>query len=301
MKVLISGGSGLLGRKISKVLSESGHEVAWLGRKAPMELPPGIRFFSWDPEKGSMDSEAVLFPEALINLAGASIGETSWNSRGKKEILESRIGSVRTLTAFFSERMPLTSFVGISGAGYYGKGSRPFPETDPAGSDFPAQVAFAWEKAYQEFQKKCKPENHAVLRLAVVLSAEGGALPKILQPFRLGLGSPLGQGRQGFCWIHETDAARAIAAALNWNGVFNVSAPAQDDNQKLSKLIAKTLKKPMFLPAVPGIMLKILLGERSSLVLEGNFLDVTKIKAQGFHFAFPELEKALTDLLAKQP
>lgn len=299
MKVLISGGSGLLGRNLSICLQKAGHEVAWLGRSLPKDLPEGILYFSWQPEKEKIDDAAVAWAEGLINLAGASIGETRWNARGKELIMNSRLLSVRTLTRAFSKRVPLKAFIGISGAGYYGEGLRFFTESDPPGGDFPARVAVQWEEAYEDFRKKCQPEHFSILRMAVVLSAGGGALPEILKPFRAGIGSELGNGRQAFNWIHEKDAAGLLAASLQWNGVFNASAPAKDNNSSLSTCLNKVLGKPSLLPAVPAIVLKLMLGERSSLVLKGNHSDVSKVIDQGYQFEFEDLETALADLLKK--
>jgi uncharacterized protein (TIGR01777 family) len=298
MRILISGGSGLIGRKLTDVLLAAGHEPAWLGRKAPKSLPAHIRFFSWNPEKLEMAEEAVAWAEAVINLAGASIGETKWNSTGKKQILESRIFSVKTLSAAFSGKKPLKSFVGISGAGFYGKGTRAFREEDVSGGDFPAKVAAAWEKAYQELNESCHPEHFCLLRLGVVLSVEGGALPKILQPFQLGIGSELGDGKQPFNWIHEKDAVQIMKEALQWDGIFNASAPARDTNSSLTRVLGQVLGKSLIFPAVPGMALRILLGDRSSLVLEGNWSDVSGIRAKGFAFAFADLRDALEDLLS---
>lgn len=297
MKILISGGSGLLGRKLSIRLQLAGHEVAWLGRSFPKDLPDGIRHFFWQPEKEKIDEAGVEWAEGLVNLAGASIGETRWNKQGRQLILESRLSSVRTLTRAFSKRGPLQSFTGISGAGFYGAGNRRFTEADGPGNDFPARVAARWEEAYEEFRQNCQPGHFSILRMGVVLSAAGGALPEILKPFRAGIGSELGNGRQAFNWIHENDASGLLAESLNWNGIFNASAPAEDTNASLSRLLNNILGKPAFLPAVPAFVLKLMLGERSALVLQGNFSNVSKVQNLGYQFEFPYLEDALRDLL----
>ena len=297
MKVLISGGSGLIGKRLSEVLLAAGHDVAWLGRKAPESIPAGIRFFSWNPEKLEMAEEAVDWAEAVINLAGASIGENPWNVNGRKLILESRLKTVQTLTKHFSGRGPLKAFTGISGAGYYGPGHHAFLEDEPAGKDFPAMVAAEWEKEYLLFQERCKPEHFCILRLAVVLSKTGGALEKMVMPFRFGAGAVLGNGKQPFNWIHLEDAVQIIACSLEWNGIFNASAPAADDNRELSRQLARVLGRPLLLPPVPGFMLKMALGERSSLVLQGNHSHVQKVIDKGYRFRFPDLNSALTDLL----
>jgi uncharacterized protein (TIGR01777 family) len=300
MKVLLAGGSGMIGKKLTFALQHSGHEVAWLGRKKPAALPGGVLFFEWNPDRLEISKEAVEWPEGVLNLAGASIGETKWNTAGRKQILESRTLSVKTLSRAFAGRSTLKSFVGISGAGYYGKGAKAFREDDDAGKDFPAMVAAEWEKAYQELKESCQPDHFCLLRLGVVLSVEGGALPKILKPFQMGIGSELGDGKQPFNWIHEADAVKIMQAALNWYGIFNASAPARDTNSSLTKALGKVMVKPLILPPVPGFALRMLLGERASLVLEGNFSDISKILSQGFEFQFSDLKTALEDLLSKK-
>jgi uncharacterized protein (TIGR01777 family) len=297
MKVLIAGGSGLIGRRLTELLPASGHQVAWLGRSRPVYVPEEVVYFHWNPEKGEISREAVEWADAVINLAGASIGENPWNEAGKKKILESRIQSVQTLTKAFAHRKPLKAFTGISGAGYYGPGNFAFHEEDSAGTDFPALVASAWEIEYQYFMKECHPEHFVILRLAVVLSKKGGALEKILQPFYFGVGALLGNGKQPFNWIHLEDAAQVIVQAMGWDGVYNASAPAKDNNAALSRKISRILKRPMIMPPVPAFVLRLFLGERSALVLQGNHSNVERLKRKGYQFRFPDLSSALRNLL----
>ena len=296
MRVLISGGSGLLGRKVTEKLQASGHEIAWLGRRKPADLPAGVLFFLWNPVSEAMDPEAVGWAEGLINLAGASIGETRWDKAGRELILESRLSSVRTLIRHFSGREPLQTFCGISGAGYYGPGTQKFLESDPAGRDFPAQVAAKWEGSYEAFRLKCRPVHFSIVRMAVVLARQGGALPKIIQPFKMGIGAVLGNGKQPFNWIHLEDAAGVFGFLLLRDGIFNASAPAADTNATMTNVLAGVLKKPLLLPAVPAFVLQLALGDRSSLVLKGNFSDVSALQQAGFRYQFPELQEALEDL-----
>ena len=298
MKVLIAGGSGLLGKKLSDILITQGHEVAWLSRQKSNHAAT-IRLFHWNPDKFFIEDEGIHCPEAIINLAGASIGETKWTRSGKEEILRSRTKSVQTLTNCFSKRTePLQAFCGISGAGYYGKGDASFKESDSPGLDFPALVAKEWEDCYLQFQSQCHPKHFSIIRMAVVLSLEGGALPKIIQPIRLGIGSDLGNGKQPFNWIHITDACNILCESLDWDGIFNASAPEKTNNHNLTSSIATILKKPIILPAVPAFALRLVLGERASLVLEGNHSDVSKLLKQGFKFSFPDLNGALNQILS---
>lgn len=299
MKILISGGSGLLGRKISETLRESGHVVAWLGRRRPTRLPEGILFFAWNPSAIELDPAAVSWAEGLINLAGASIGETCWDMAGKELILNSRLQSVQTLIHYFADRQPLQTFLGISGAGYYGQGNQAFRETDPPGNDFPAQVAVRWEQAYQDFYLKCKPAHFSIVRMAVVLATEGGALPKMMQPFKARAGAILGSGKQPFNWIHLADAAGIFAFLLAHDGIFNASAPAADNNEILTRHLASVLRKPLLLPSVPAFVVRLALGDRASLVLEGNYSDVSALKNAGYSFKYSELRIALEELVGE--
>ncbi len=296
MNVLIAGGSGLLGRQITKILIEQGHNVGWLTRTIKSESD-NIKQYQWNPSEKQVDQTAIDWSDAIINLAGESIGEVSWTTSGKERILGSRIDSVRVLAdAIYKRTTPLTSFVGVSGAGYYGSSSIPKKESDGAGSDFPATVALKWETEYHKIQET-KPEHFAILRLAVVLSMEGGALPKIVQPIRWGIGSSLGTGNQPFNWIHLEDAARIFTEALKWNGVFNVSAPGSINNRELTEVIAHQLKKPLILPSVPSFILKLALGDRSGLVLEGNISDLSKLENTGYQFRFRTIKSAIENLL----
>jgi uncharacterized protein (TIGR01777 family) len=298
MKVLIAGGSGMLGKKLSTILISQGHEVAWLSRQKSNHAAT-IRLFHWNPEKFFIEDEGIHWPEAIINLAGASIGETKWTLSGKEEILRSRTKSVQTLTNCFRKREePLQAFCGISGAGYYGKGDFAFKETDAPGKDFPARVAKEWEDCYMQFNSQCKPKHFSIIRMSVVLAAEGGAFPKIAQPIRLGIGADLGNGKQPINWIHIADACSILSESLNWDGIFNASAPEQTNNHKLTIAIANILNKRIIMPAVPAFALRLVLGDRASLILEGNHSDVSKLIKQGFKFSYPDLNSALIQILS---
>ncbi len=296
MNVLIAGGSGLLGKQITKILIEQGHNVGWLTRNKKSETH-NVQQYQWNPYEKQVDQSAVNWADAIINLAGESIGEVSWTKSGKERILQSRIDSVQVLTdAIHKRSTPLTSFVGVSGAGYYGSTSIPKKESDGAGVDFPATVASKWETEYNKIQES-KPEHFTILRLAVVLSMDGGALPKIVQPIQWGFGSSLGTGNQPFNWIHLEDAARIFSEALKWNGVFNVSSPGCVNNRELTETIARHLKKPLILPSVPSFILKLALGDRSRLVLEGNISDLSKLENTGYQFRFRTIKSAIENLL----
>jgi len=287
----------MLGRKITEKLITNGHKVAWLGRGQNKNFKGEILFFNWQPDELWLDQSAIEWADAIINLAGASIGETRWNSEGKKLILSSRINSVKTLEiGLLKKNNPLEALVCVSGAGIYGPSEISKKESDPAGSDFPAMVAKSWEKAYNDIPDD-RFKHKTIIRLGVVLSLEGGALPKIMDPIKLGLGAALGSGNQAFNWIHIEDAAEIFVQALHWDGVFNAAAPEKITNKKATEVIAKALDKPLFLPNVPEFALKIFLGERSSLVTKGNYVNVEKIMKTGYAFQFLKFEAAIQDLV----
>lgn len=297
--VLITGGSGLIGWHISQKLIQKGDNVAWLSRRQASDAK-GIKIFQWNPAKGETDPQAIQWATHVINLAGESIGETRWTKDGKARILNSRMNSVNTLVSNLKDRkIPLQAFVGVSGVGYYGPGSSSNSETAPPGNDFPAQVAVAWENAYGKLTPQMA-EKKAIIRLAVVLSTQSGALPRIMQPIRLGVGSALGSGSQFFPWIHVEDAAEAFIHALNWDGVFNVAAPDEIDNRQLTTVLARVLHRPLFLPAAPVFTLKLLLGDRASLVTEGNRISIQKLLDKGYSFTFPNFEMAVKDLIDRK-
>ena len=296
MKVLITGGSGMLGRKITEMLLLEGNEVAWLSRSNQTKNSE-ISTYHWDPNKHSVDQTAIDWADAIINLAGESIGETKWNTKGKASILSSRINSVKTLVEALKKRkVPLKSFVGVSGSGYYGPSKAAKAETDLAGSDFPAKVATAWELAYAQISDEMS-EKKCIIRLAVVLSLEGGALPKLINPIQFGLGAALGSGLQAFSWIHIDDAAKIFISGLGWDGIFNTAATEKINNAQATKLIAKAMHRPYFLPAIPEFVLQLFLGERSQLVTQGTVLNTQKLKETNYQFLYPGFEKAIANLL----
>jgi uncharacterized protein (TIGR01777 family) len=299
-RILISGGSGLLGRAISELALKSGFEAGWLSRDQNYPAPKDIRLFGWNPASGTMDTTALEWADIVINLAGKSIGETPWNRQGKIDITESRLQAVATLVKGLEKtQKKLDSFIGVSGSGIYGPGNQPYKESEPPGKGFPAQVAALWENAYSEippahYHKLC------ILRLGVVLSTRGGAMPKIMQPIRWGVGAALGSGKQGFNWIHIEDAARGFLAAREWSGVFNLSAPGTADNRQATLAIAKAMGRKIFFPPVPAFFLELALGERARLLTEGNYSDVSEISRLGFTFLHPDIKEAAAHLIRNQ-
>jgi uncharacterized protein (TIGR01777 family) len=300
-KILISGGSGLVGRAVTRLLLEEGHEVRWLSRKEGAWN--GVKKFFWEPVAGIADEKAFEGINHIIHLAGAGIFDKRWTPRYKKLIVESRIRSAELLYKEIRKKnIALDSFTGASAVGYYGAltGGGPRSEDEKPGQDFLARVCVAWENSYAPFRQEGVRTN--IIRTAVVLDKEEGALARLVTPFRFGLGAPLGNGRQAFPWIHTNDLARIYVRSVcepSLCGVYNAAATEQLNNRQFTSTLAKTLHKPFWLPPIPKVFLRVLLGEAASALITGVNVSNRKLIESGFEFDFPELEPALKHLLTR--
>jgi uncharacterized protein (TIGR01777 family) len=299
-KILISGGSGLLGRALSDELLKNGHEVAWLSRT------PGkydkIKAYKWDIKSNTIDEGALNWADTIVHLAGAGVAEERWTDSRKEVILKSRTESTRLLfEKIQSLKTKPTAFLSASAIGFYGfdTGDHWMTEADdPKARDFISGVVRAWENEVDHISKL--GIRTVKIRIGIVLSEKGGALEKMLPVFKLGAGAPLGDGRQYMSWIHIHDLCHIFLEAIEnefWQGVYNGVAPNPVTNKTFSKTLAKTLNKPFFLPNVPSIALHLAMGEMSKIVLGGNRVSSNKVLEEGFDFKFEQLDKALSDLL----
>ncbi|MFD1143991.1 TIGR01777 family oxidoreductase [Larkinella insperata] len=302
--VLITGGTGVIGRRLTQLLLQQGFQVSLLSRSAADKNLPNVTVYQWNVEKGHIDPKAILTAHHVIHLAGAGIAEQRWTDERKQLIIESRTKSTQLLVnALRSTRHNVESFVAASAIGYYGgdTGDRPLTETSEGGTDFMAQVVRAWERSAEEVASL--GIRMVKLRIGIVLSMEGGALPKLVQPARLGLGSPLGSGQQYLSWIHVDDLCRMFIQALTdkeWQGVYNAVAPEPVTNSTFVSLIIRQLRKPSFLPKVPGFAVRLLFGEMAIVVLGGNYVLNKRIQEEGrFSYKFTGLSDALADLLGR--
>jgi uncharacterized protein len=298
--VLITGGTGMIGSRLSHLLIEKGYQVAYLSRQYTQI--PNVKVYRWDVERGTIDEEALEKADYLIHLAGANIADGRWTAKRKQEIINSRTKGIELIANILQSRpYHIKAFVSSSGIGYYGAdtGNTPITESTPSGSDFLAHVTRHWENAAELI------DNVGIrtvkLRTGVVLSDKGGALPKIAAPVRLGAGAPLGTGEQWVAWIHIDDLCRMYIEALEnpqWQGVYNAVAPQLVTNRQLTRHIAETLNRPLLLPSVPAFALKIAFGELASVVLGGNYAQNERIMREtNFTYLFPDVQKALEDLL----
>lgn len=300
-KVLITGSSGLIGKRLTKLLLQKGYQVCQLGRTAGGRDVPT---FVWDPAKGTMDTAALSGVTTIIHLAGAGIADERWSEKRKKEIRDSRINSTRLLfNTLNKEKHTVKNFISASAIGYYGfeQNDFLFYEDGPSGSDFLASVVRDWEKEIDEIARL--DIRSVKIRIGIVLSSEGGALPEMARPVRWCVGAPIGTGNQKMSWIHIHDLCQLFLFALEnktLTGAYNGVAPNPVTNREFTREIANILKKPMWLPPIPGFVIKLLVGEMAALVINGSIVSSRKVEDAGFIFQFPELKNALINLLAKK-
>lgn len=292
--VLISGATGLVGKKITEQLTLRNYTVRRLSRKKE----PG--FFLWNPDKNYIEENAFDNLDAIIHLAGAPISER-WTKQYKKELYDSRIKTANLLFDYTKKYAPnLKTFITASGSNYYGTFTtdKIFIESDKNGNDFLGILCRDWENA--AFQFESLGTRVAALRTAAVLSEGNGILKKLMPLTKLNLASPLGGGKQYMPWIHINDLVGIYLFALennNLNGTYNAVAPQAVTNAEFTKTLANVMNKSVFLPNVPAFALKIALGEMSSIALEGSAVSAEKIQKAGYHFEFPGLESALKNLI----
>ncbi|WP_035726936.1 TIGR01777 family oxidoreductase [Eisenibacter elegans] len=300
--ILITGGTGLVGQVLTTLLLSEGYEVRYLSRSAkPVGAFPQVGVYAWDIEAQTIDMAALDGVEAVVHLAGAGVADKSWTAARKTEILTSRTESTRLLaTALARLPAPPKVLVSASAIGYYGldTGAALQTEDSPAGQDFLADVTGAWEDALVPITNM--GIRTVKLRIGIVLSTQGGALPKLIAPIKLGVGAALGSGQQYMSWIHIEDLVRMFLYCIqnsHTKGVYNAVAPNPVTNVALTREAAKVLKRPLILPPVPAFALRLVLGEMAQMVLGGNKVSATRIVEAGFRFRFEQLLPALEDLL----
>lgn len=298
MKILITGGKGLVGTALAQKLKEQNHKVIFLSRH-PGSNALGIPEFYWDVDKQEIAGEALAGVEAIVHLAGASINKR-WSSAYKEEIISSRTLSTRLLLQETEKVKPtLKRFISASAVGYYPNDlKRTFTEKDQPGQDFLSKVCIAWEREAHTFEEL--PVSTAIVRIGVVLSMQGGALPQIVQPIKMGAGAPLGSGKQYMSWIHLNDLAGIFLHLIHnpeLTGTYNAVAPQSVTNQYFTKQAAEVLGKWTLPINVPAAALKLALGEMAATALSSQKVSAQKITDTGYTFQFPELEPALRNLL----
>jgi len=297
MNILVTGASGMIGTALTSSLTASGHEVTRLVRAQPK---PGEKAIRWNPMAGIIEASALEGMDAVVHLAGENIAER-WTAAKKVKIRDSRVKGTQLLCETLARlTSPPKVLVSASAVGYYGdRGEETLTEDSPPGRGFLPEVCRAWEAATEPARQ------HGIrvvqLRLGVVLSAAGGALAKMLPPFRLGLGGVLGSGRQYMSWIALDDAVGAMQHAIatdSLQGPTNAVAPRAVTNQEFTKTLGKVLGRPTAIP-LPAFAARLMFGEMADeLLLASARVQPTKLLASGYQFRYPELEAALRHVLA---
>jgi uncharacterized protein (TIGR01777 family) len=297
MNITISGASGFVGRRLLKVLGNAGHSLHVLSRHAGTNLPPGVKISVWDPIKGQPPAESLREADAVIHLAGEPVAQR-WTAEARQRIRESRVAGTRNLVEALATlpRRP-GALICASAIGYYGsRGDEILLESSPPASGYLPEVCVAWEKEAQAAE--ALGMRVVRVRTGVVLDARGGALQRMLPPFRMGVGGRLGDGRQWMSWIHLEDLAGLFrfAAENPVGGALNAVAPHPVTNAEFTRALAQALRRPAVFP-VPGFALKMLFGEMASVLLASQRVAPAAAEAAGFQFRFPQLGPALADLL----
>jgi uncharacterized protein (TIGR01777 family) len=308
MRVIIPGGSGLIGRELAAGLVADGHEVIVLSRSPEQKqalLPEGVSVAGWDGKSADGWGHLAEGADAIVNFAGLSLDGGSffpkrWTPARKQTYLESRVrpGQAVVEAIRAAEKKP-RMLIQASASGYYNTGQGLVTEDSPNGESWEAGVCREWENTTAEVEEM--GVRRVITRTGLLLSTEGGAFPRLLLPFKLFAGGPMGSGRQWMPWIHHEDEVRAIRFLIEHDdasGPFNLSAPNPLTNIEFARVLGRVTRRPSFVP-VPGFALKLAFGEVAELVLAGWQMVPERLQALGFSFNYPELEAALRDLLDK--
>jgi len=306
--ILITGGTGMIGTALSRLLIEKDYRVILLSRNAPALQPGtsagGLLMAHWDPSQQTIDPEAIRQADAIIHLAGAGVGDKRWSVKRKKEIVESRTNGCALLVRALGE-IPnkVQTVISASGIGWYGSdpaipNPRPFEETDPPDADFLGETCRLWEEAITPVTAMGK--RLVIFRTGIVLSRKGGALEEFRKPLRLGVAAILGSGKQIVSWIHIDDLCRLYLQAIGdpaWQGIYNAVSPRPVDSKSFTLELARHIKGRFYVPVyVPSFLLKIVVGEMSIEVLKSATVSEKKTRQAGFQFLYPSIEAAMSEL-----
>lgn len=298
--ILITGASGLIGTRLTELLLEKGYAVSHVGRSRRVDK---VQSFVWDVRKHVIEPGAFKGITTVVHLAGAGVAEKRWSAERKREILESRTKSSDLLYDELKKgHHHVTSVISASAIGYYGIDDNEivYTEDSPAGKDFLADVTKKWEESVDKI--KSLGIRVAKMRIGIVLSNKGGTLKELEKPIKVLAGAPLGSGKQEVSWVHIDDVCGMFIKAIDdytMNGPYNVVGPYPVTNKELTREIAHVLKKPLILPNVPGVILKMIVGPMAEIVLTGSKVSSEKIQRAGYVLQYQTLKQALTNLYKK--
>lgn len=297
-QVLIAGGTGLIGQRLSDLLQDKGYNVTHLSRTR--KLDAAYPAYAWDLKKSTIEQSAIEEADYIINLAGAGIADARWTSKRKRQIIDSRVDSTQLLKNYIQLHRPdLKAYISASAIGYYGeRGDEPLNEQSSAGSTgFLAESVKAWEGAIEEVATT--GVRTVGIRVGIVLSMEGGALTKMVLPAKLGANTYFGSGQQWYAWVHIDDICQLFIHALengNMQGFYNGTAPNPLRNRDFAKVLGRVLYRPLLVPA-PAFGLRLAMGEMANVVLTSAKVLPERTLSTGFKFQFEHLESALRDLI----
>lgn len=301
-RVIIAGGTGLVGKKLVQLLIGTRFEIVVLTRSSS-RYTNGIQYSCWDPGLQIIDTELFAGQYYIINLAGESIGAKRWSAYQKQHIVASRTEPAMLLEKTCAEAAdkPL-AVLSVSAIGIYGAQISPtvFSETAVPGIDFLANTCRQWEHASAAAGQHAK--RSAILRLGIVLSADGGALTSMALPIKLFAGTYIGSGQQYISWIHIDDLCRWLVFCIENEsiaGIYNVAAPDPVSNRDFTRILCRILRRPFIPAGIPGFLLRMVLGEMSSIVTTGSRVSVDKMQSTGFAYTYPDLSSALKALYPK--
>lgn len=295
--ILITGGTGLVGQHLAKLLSRQGHKVALISRSP---LRSEFKTYVWNPGKKEFPAEALADTEVIVHLAGSGIADRRWSKSYKQEILKSRTDSAQLIfDTLKNNKHKVHTIVAASAVGYYGKTNDVWvDENCPAADDFLGNTCKLWERSSLQFESL--GIRVAIMRIGIVLAKESGALPPLMKSVKLFAGAPLGSGTQYMSWIHIDDLCRQFQFAIDnpkVRGIYNAVAPSPIQNSFFMKVLGKILHRPIWPFHVPAFLMKIILGEKAVIVLNGQRVSNEKMRLAGFTYRFNDVRVAIEDLL----
>ncbi len=299
--VLIGGGSGLIGTRLSQLLDDQGYDVLHLSRKERPNAP--FRTYQWDVQAGTIDEEAVQQADYVINLAGAGIADKPWTKSRKELIISSRVNTARLFRDAFQRLNDYPkAYLSSTAIGYYGdRGEQLVQESDPPGQGFLSESTQAWEKAIQEVAET--GVRTVGIRIGIVMSTQGGAMEKMMIPFRFYAGTYFGDGQQWYSWVHIDDVCRLFIHAMEqeeMSGFYNGVAPHPARNKDLVEQMKDAMGQTAVVMPAPAFAMRLAMGEMAHAVLDSTKVSAEKTLSTGFRFEHPELGPALKDLIDRK-